>query len=283
MPKKSYTYILVLLSCISTTAFAQSVKVTNTEITENQTKVVVSYQITPVDDDKIYTTTLYLSTDGGITFQQLKAVSGNIGELKEIPVSTQKAVWDIFKDVAELTGSIVFEVRLTTRLIPIPVKNMVLYHYTPSAPFGLTYVRVRRLGYYASFKSNFTSQASDYEATDKGLTNYEGDGYWQIGSESKVTRFSVTAGGVYKWKRNIFAYAGLGYGSRSLLWSYNTFKEDDTADQSGFAEVTTTSYAGAEIELGAIYLVRPNIPVSFGLNTINGGFWEINLGVGYSF
>lgn len=282
MLKNSYKYILVWVSLISTTAFAQSVKVTNSEVIENNTKMVISYQITPVDDDKVYFTTLYISIDGG-AFQQLKAVSGNIGELKEIPVSTQKVVWDIFKDVAELAGSVVFEVRLTTKLIPIPLKQMLMYHFTPSAPFGLTYARVRKLGYYASIKTNFATGSSDYEATETGLTNYEGNGYWQIGSDSKVTRFSITGGGVYKWRRNIFAYGGLGYGSRTLLWSYNTFKEDDTADKSGYAEVTTTSYTGVEIEFGAIYLARPNIPVSVGLNTINGGFWEINLGVGYSF
>ncbi|MES2559216.1 MAG: hypothetical protein V4590_05720 [Bacteroidota bacterium] len=283
MLKNSYRCLVVWLSCLSTSVFAQSVRVTNTEIIENQTKVVVSYQITPVDDDKVYTTALFLSTDGGTTFQQLKAVSGNIGELKELPVYNQKVVWDIFKDVAELTGSIVFEVRLTTKLIPVPIKQMVMYRYTPSAPFGVTYARVRKIGYYGSIKTNFASQSSDYEASEKGLTNYNGNGYWQIGSESKVTRFSITGGGIYKWRRDIYVYGGLGYGSRRLLWSYDSFKADDTADKSGFAEVIDVSYTGVEMEFGAIYLMRKFFPVSFGLNTINGGFWEINLGVGYCF
>ncbi|AMS25757.1 hypothetical protein AEM51_00760 [Bacteroidetes bacterium UKL13-3] len=263
--------------------YAQTVTITNTEIIENQTKVLISYDISPVDDDKIYTTSLFLSMDGGVTFQPLKAVTGNIGELKQLPLYTQKAVWEIFKDVAELSGAVKFEIRLTTKSIPLPLKQVVFYHYGLSAPVGFTYARFRKIGWYASIKSNFKSGSSDYEASEKGLTNYEGNGSWQIGAESKVTRFALTGGCVYKLKRNIYAYGGLGFGSRNLLWSYNTFNADDTADGSGFAKVSETSYNGIEIEAGLMYYVHPKVPVSFSINTINGGFWDVNFGFGFSF
>lgn len=285
MLRKVYKTILliVVVACFGSATMAQTVRITNTEITEGQTKVVVSYDISPVDDDKIYTTSLFLSVDGGVTFQPLKAVSGNIGELKQLPVSTQKVTWDIFKDVAELSGAVKFEIRLTTKAIPLPLKQVVMYVYSPSAPVGAMYARFRKLGWYGCFKSNFKSAASDYDASTSGLTNYDGAGYWQIGSESKVARLAITGGGIYKLRRNIYAYGGLGFGSRALLWQYTSFKADDTEDKSGFARVTETSYSGIEIEAGCLYFIHPRVPVSFGINTVNGGFWDIHLGFGFSF
>lgn len=275
--------IVIITSCFGSVTVAQTVSVTNTEIIEGQTKVVISYEISPVDDDKVYTTSLFLSLDGGVTFQPLKAVSGNIGELKQLPISTQKVTWDIFKDVAELTGAVKFEIRLTTKAIPLPLKQVAMYVYSPSAPVGVMYARFRKYGWYGSLKSNFKSANSDYNASTSGLTNYDGTGYWQIGSESKVARLAITGGGIYKVRRNIYAYGGLGFGSRALLWQYTSFKADDTEDKSGFARVTETSYSGIEIEAGCLYFLHQRVPVSFGITTVNGVFWDINLGFGFSF
>lgn len=281
--RRNSCLLIVFSFLFSVKMFAQrtDVSVFKTELIENNTKVNIYYHISFLSETKAYVSSLYLSIDGGVTYRKLSAVSGDIGPVNQAKTRNLKAVWDIFKDVDELSGNVVFKVVLESSDIPLPIKELCFYQYSPTAPFGVMYVKYARLGYYASLQTNFGFRSSNAVFENEVIQEVPQGGYWQLGNEEKKSRFSVTGGVVYRISKTLAATLGGGFGHRSLLWEYTSFNSDDSQKDKGFARVEAVSATGLQTEAGVIWFAHPQIPVSVSIQNINFSYVTYSVGIGF--
>lgn len=107
-----------------------------------------------------------------------------------------------------------------------------------SAGLRLDYIG-SRIGAYAALRSSFTGRPADYDALSDGTAS--GTLLWTTGA-SQVDRFFFTAGPLVRIADRLYLSAGLGYGSRRLLW------EDS---EKRWALITDASRQGLCLEAGA--------------------------------
>ncbi|MDP3929516.1 MAG: hypothetical protein Q8R57_10880 [Bacteroidota bacterium] len=280
LKRSSFCIIFTLLFSLQIFAQKTDVAVSKTELIENNTKVNVYYNISFLSETKTYVSSLHLSTDGGATFAKLSAVSGDIGAVNQTKTKNLKAVWDIFKDVDELSGSVVFKVVLEFTNIPLSVKELCFYQFSPTAPFGAMYVKYARFGYYGSLQTNFGFKSSNAVYANEGIQALPSGGYWQLGTTEKQSRFSITAGLVGRISKTFAFTLGGGFGHRALLWEYSSYNPDDSKRDNGFAKVDDVSATGLQTEFGLIWYAQPRIPISCSIQNINFSYYTYSIGVG---
>lgn len=287
LPSYSFApiYLILLFTFFSINKLtAQRATDVSFTLSADQTKIDITYYISSVSDELNYSTSLWLSLDGGVTFTgPLKYVTGDVNQLKLMPTGKLHITWDIYKDVDELVGKVAFQVRLETQKIPVEPTKFWMYQFSPSAPLGVMYGVRKYRGAYGKIQTNLGFHLADYKADGSGLTNFKGDGYWVIGEEDKKSVLFVTGGYLQKLKPGIFGYAGLGFGMNRRYWDYKSYSADDVAGESGYALVTDNSYMGLATEFGLIYFFKKKYPISFGVQNINFGYWTIATGLGYKF
>ena len=281
--RRNSCLLIVFSFLFSVKMFAQrtDVSVFKTELIENNTKVNIYYHISFLSETKAYVSSLYLSIDGGVTYRKLSAVSGDIGSVNQAKTRNLKAVWDIFKDVDELSGNVVFKVVLESSDIPLPIKELCFYQYSPTAPFGVMYVKYARLGYYASLQTNFGFRSSNAVFENEVIQEVPIGGYWQFGNIEKQSRFSATAGVVKRVSKTLAVTLGGGFGHRALLWEYTSYNPDDSKKNNGFARVESVSATGLQTEAGIIWYAQPQIPVSVSIQNINFSYVTYSVGIGF--
>ena len=147
------------------------------------------------------------------------------------------------------------------------------YAYSNSGQhsLGLTLGWAKRFGFYVSVMSNgrFDLQTDYTYFTD----NHGSDGYFWNGETSK-TKFSATVGGLYALKDFAYIYAGAGYGVRNLIWYTMT-------DHS--VSIIPGSCKGVLVEAGMIFNIK-HFLISAGATALpTGKYYELKVGLGYSF
>ena len=146
--------------------------------------------------------------------------------------------------------------------------------------YGLMLGMCKRNGGYLRVKSDFNFGLKTVGECDAaGLI--DGAMGWYEG-QRQTSRFAITAGYMRHIidlgdKSSFYAYAGGGYGSRTLAWQM--YGADGTSQ---YTKVTSHSFAGAEAELGVLFRVG-GFAVSAGLQTNSFKFYEANLGIGVMF
>lgn len=127
-----------------------------------------------------------------------------------------------------------------------------------------------RLGIYLKAVSNFESEKFAYDCLSDGTASY--GPIWTTG-RSRISQLCITGGLVYRVFDWLDAYAGLGYGKRTLLW-------EDTSSRwvrvSDFSPEGLASDVGIQFRLGRIRL-------SAGLSTIAFRTCAVEVGVGVCF
>lgn len=97
---------------------------------------------------------------------------------------------------------------------------------------------------------------------------------WLTGEETRKSRFSITAGALFKVCSPLYIYTGAGYGSRILAWQ--------SSNKTDYYKVEPSSFTGIEAEAGII--VRLGIfALSAGVQTNQFEYFEANAGIGVLF
>ena len=138
--------------------------------------------------------------------------------------------------------------------------------------FGATIGALKKWGGYASFDSNFNFNkiTPAYSCTSDGKT---GGNRIMANGETSRSGLSVTAGVVYEISRWLVAYAGGGYGSKSVLWQ----------DIDGnWMQVSDLCIKGAEFEVGGIFHFGI-FGISLGVRTTRFRNAEFKAGLGVLF
>ena len=141
---------------------------------------------------------------------------------------------------------------------------------------------IRKAGFYASYKSNFTTVSSDRDILSS-ISPAE------LSGSNKVSLSMITGGVLYSLatdyppeypkngRTNTMLYAGAGYGQRTVYWQ-------DKSDN--WAKVTDRTSNGIAVEAGVIYSFlntsasARNFSLSAGIHTINFKTVGFTLGLG---
>lgn len=140
-----------------------------------------------------------------------------------------------------------------------------------SPSYGIRGGYYKGTGGYVSFRSSFTSAKSSYGCTSDGVVE-NGSTIWTSGKE-KVGRLNVTAGIMASLTNWLGAYAGAGYGTRTLAW-------EDINGQ--WAEVTDHTHKSIALDAGLVFNIK-NFALSAGVNSIAFDWCEFTLGAGVRF
>lgn len=112
--------------------------------------------------------------------------------------------------------------------------------------FGMMVGAMKGYGWYVSARSDFNPEPETSIRCDGSGRYSDGSKGWFTG-ESKQSRLSVSVGGTCHIRGSFYAYAGAGYGRRTLAWQL--FKD-------GYAEVSDGSAEGLVLDGG--FLFRKN-------------------------
>ena len=144
---------------------------------------------------------------------------------------------------------------------------------TSQMSYGLMVAAMRRTGGYIKAKYSFSNTPSDdFECNDVGMSGEDGEVQWYTGKTEK-SRLSVTGGIVQRLWKPFYLYAGVGYGTRTLVWETVGGKWGKNKDH---------SLEGVEAEIGGILSAGPMV-FSLGLQTKSFKYLEANLGIGVIF
>ena len=144
---------------------------------------------------------------------------------------------------------------------------------TSQMSYGLMVAAMRRTGGYIKAKYSFSNTPSDdFECNDVGMSGEDGEVQWYTGKTEK-SRLSVTGGIVQRLWKPFYLYAGVGYGTRTLVWETVGGKLGKNKDH---------SLEGVEAEIGGILSAGPMV-FSLGLQTNSFKYLEGNLGIGVIF
>ena len=144
---------------------------------------------------------------------------------------------------------------------------------TSQMSYGLMVAAMRRTGGYIKAKYSFSNTPSDdFECNDVGMSGEDGEVQWYTGKTEK-SRLSVTGGIVQRLWKPFYLYAGVGYGTRTLVWETVGGKWGKNRDH---------SLEGVEAEIGGILSAGPMV-FSLGLQTNSFKYLEGNLGIGVIF
>ena len=144
---------------------------------------------------------------------------------------------------------------------------------TSQMSYGLMVAAMRRTGGYIKAKYSFSNTPSDdFECNDVGMSGEDGEVQWYTGKTEK-SRLSVTGGIVQRLWKPFYLYAGVGYGTRTLVWETVGGKWGKNKDH---------SLEGVEAEIGGILSAGPMV-FSLGLQTNSFKYLEGYLGIGFIF
>ena len=144
---------------------------------------------------------------------------------------------------------------------------------TSQMSYGLMVAAMRRTGGYIKAKYSFSNTPSDdFECNDVGMSGEDGEVQWYTGKTEK-SRLSGTGGIVQRLWKPFYLYAGVGYGTRTLVWETVGGKWGKNKDH---------SLEGVEAEIGGILSAGPMV-FSLGLQTNSFKYLEGNLGIGVIF
>lgn len=282
---KRFRFILLIFFYFFWFLSVSSQTISNIRTVQSGNNIIIYYSLSGVKFNQVLNVSVYLSKDGGRTFQgPLSAVNGDVG--KNITPGNKKITWDVFRDVTDLEGDIVFDVR--AEIIEEEIKRSWFVSYSGNliAPAGLSFGQVGETSWYISAKfspSVRTKTIYDYDNENEKVIDYEGEGYYTFDDKEIVSFYLLSAGLIFQAGRNFFIYTGAGYGSKALIWHINeyTYPDDQPAGDS-YVKNTGYSYSGFEAEAGMI-LRFGKVLVSCGATNLNFTRTDFAFGLGYSF
>jgi hypothetical protein len=286
MKKILITFSIVLIYISSITA--QEVKNVSSEVTGNI--IQIDYDLSSAKYKQIFNISLYVSFDGGNTFQgPMKAVSGDVG--KGIKAGSNRISWEPFNDVPSLEGDVVFSIK--AEVIDQKLEKHFFVHYSGSyslrdagfsTPFGLSIGQIGKVGWYVTARMNtdaFSKSQYDFDGTD--VVDYDKELYYEYDNEYKHPSLEALAGITAQIHWNIFLYGGVGYGYQKYYWHINEYDYMDNSLQGdSYLDYTDYSVSGITAEAGIIIRAKM-LSFNVGYSTLNFSYSNIVFGIGLNF
>ena len=212
---------------------------------------------------------------GEVVYQPGEALVYLTDRSRKIQINSDKFGSLEYEFPERLAKSVVYRLNLKL-IIPESMKTrtlvMPLIGIGETLSYGIMVGVVRKWGGYVKAKYSFSSLSTDVTVDDAGVVEGTSAKAWFTGAD-KSERFSITAGALYRITLPLYAYAGIGYGNKTLAWEMADGK---------WAEASDHSAKGIESEIGAIYRYK-EFAVSLGVENTAFKYWEFNVGVAIMF
>lgn len=282
--------IILLIYIVFTIPFLNAQEVKNVTSQVNGNLITIQYDLTGAKYNQVFNVSLYVSFDGGTTFQgPMKTVSGDVGT--EVKSGKNKIIWEPFSDVPSLEGDIVFSVKAD--VVNKKLEKYFFVHYSGnyslrddgfSAPLGLTIGQIGKIGWYVSARTNTSGfETSQYDFDGNDVVAYDKVLYYEYDSEYKYPSLETFAGITAQIHWNMFLYGGVGYGYQKFYWHMNEYDYMDNSLQSdSYLDYTDYSVSGLTAEAGII-LKAKMLSFNVGYSTLNFEYSNIVFGVGFNF
>lgn len=286
----------ILLVCAIGSAEAQGVS--NVEFHQDGNNVKIFYDLSAECN-----TTLFVSTNNGQTFTRVYAVSGDVGN--NVAAGKSRCItWNVLADCDSIVSDeVVFRIEASKKTddfgtgnnldnvepfrIPDHVRNVALLNFSygtePQLSYGLTYIREKMWGVFASVSTSFDFRASSTDLVcDRDgdiVEGYNGHGHGGIPFSDKTSRsrFSIIAGATLLIFPQWGIQAGIGYGQRDLGWKLEHPLNGDKWVRCGEYRVR-----GLELSIGTHFNLR-HTSASFDIVTTQFKRWEFRIGAGINF
>ena len=281
--------LLILVFAFSFNAlFAQNI--TNVTSEQEGCKIVVRYKISKAKFNQKFNVLLYVSFDGGKTFQgPMKSVTGNV--FKEVKEGANQMVWNPFNDVTSMDGDVVFDVK--AEIINQKVEKHFFIHYTGSyslrnsgytAPFGISIGQIGKVGWYISARMNRNAfKSSAYDFNGNNVVDYGKALYYEYDNDYKYPSFEALAGITAQIRWNIFLYGGVGYAYQKYYGHINEY-DFVTNDLQSDSYIDYIDYSASGIAAeGGVIIRAKSLSFNVGYSTLNFSYSNIVFGVGLNF
>ena len=274
---KLFGKIWLLAVCLFACSLLPAQNVTNIVAEQVEKKIHVSYDL-----DRQADITLFLSTDGGKSFTELRRVSGDVG--KGVGPGHKTIVWDVLSERERLVGEdFVFKVKAEGDAKDLRHKNEQqrgryctfitlnsAYSPQPQWSYGFKVGGMKTWGWYASLMSNFDFVGMGEEPFQTGKT-------YMLNGDSRTFRFSAQAGLVLQPCKPISVLLGVGYGYRTIAyWS----KIADYVGTGSWRSYPERTLEGVDVSLGMLFDIK-GFALSAEAVTTNFQTIEARIGVGF--
>jgi hypothetical protein len=273
-------YLLSLLAFNFSMLFSQEIKNINAAATGD--KITVSYTVSGLKFNQSFNISLYYSTDKGKTFTgPVVSGTGDIG--KDIKNGSHLIIWDALKEIDFLEKDFIFDIR--GELVEEKIEKSLFASYVGNVTtyMGLRVGAIGKIGWYIEGRMNLMAfENSKYDYENGMVKDYDKPGYYQFNGNNGYCALFAGGGVTYQAARDLFIYAGAGYGKENYLYGIDDFSyETDVMIGTSYAK-GPDSNEGVEVDAGIIYRFR-KLLITGGAATIN--FHTINwtAGIGYSF
>lgn len=269
-----FLYLLTYLP-----AMAQTVVNVRTSFDQSNQLMLIYYDLKGLNYKKeIMITPQIVSGDASLTL--VKSLSGDFG-WRNRGGKNKLIIWDNFKDGVNGLDEVKIELKTELRDAVIPRFWSLALHGSNSAPFGVKIANLSPIGFFAGFRVGRLAPPYRYTASDTGVMDYFESGVYEIGSERRLASYAITAGPVFQLTRNVYAYAGPGYGAEQVFWKYQSFNLKMEPIGSYWALNKNINRKGLTADGGAVVRIG-RLVIDLGVSTIRFKSFQIIGGVGIS-
>jgi len=252
----------------------------------------ITYHFKGIKHGQTYHVSVYASRDGGKIFTEnpLALVTGDVGKGIK-PGTNKKILWEVYKEMPDLEGIIVFDVRPVAEVIDdkaetikekkqkhffIGYKGSVTFK-SFTAPIGITAGFLGKPGLYLSGRLNpnyFITSPYEIEnkvPTSSGWIAPNPDDY-------KIKRFSVIIGIQPQVGKRLHILMGIGFTQYQLI----TQILQDNTNNTAWAKNLDESFTSYELEVGLLYQIN-NLFIGAGIANYKKKYADFTISVGVVF
>ncbi|GEM_PF-2343774 len=278
----SYQWFSMALFLLLTPVFSTAQMVENVRTSFDQSKqlMFIYYDVKGLNYKKEIEIIPIIKSDTASAVN-IKSLSGDYGWLKK-GGKNKLVVWDPFKDGVNGLEGVQIELKTEVRGAAVQKFWYGCFQGSNSAPFGLKVARLNRIGFFGGFRVGQLPPSYRYTVSNTGVMDYTESGVYEIGTERRLASYAITAGPIFQLTRNVYAYAGFGYGLERLFWKYQAYNLDRNPIGKGeWALNESINRKGFMSDVGAMIRFG-RVLIDLGMSGI-GNSYQIIGGVGYSF
>lgn len=271
--------LLCLVTCLSVTA--QTVENVRANFDQSTQLMVIRYDLKGLNYKKEIKITPHIESNG-VEVSPIQSLSGDFGWVNE-GGKNKIITWDPFKDGINSTEGIQVKIMASeVRNAVAPRFRGLVLHGSNSAPLGLKYMQLGKVGFYAAFRMGKFAPAYKYTVSDAGVIDYPSSGVYEIGTEKRLAGYAFTAGPTFRVARNAYLYVGAGYGAEQLFWEYEGYDLDKSPTGSGWALNESIDSKGIALDAGVV-LRLGRLLIEAGVSSLQFKSFQITGGVGLAF
>lgn len=177
--------------------------------------------------------------------------------------------------------------RLEDQKVKERMKFFIGYTYSVKMPYGINVGGVKGpFGWYVRFKTNMAFPTSDVTCTDERggeLVGVPEGTVYSFTGRKKSGGYAGTVGVLVKCVPWMYASMGLGYGSRSVFYEYESRNfHTGEVEPAAWAKHTGASLSGVAVDADLMFRFG-SLYASAGCSTVSFDYVDLNLGVGVFF